>query len=168
MTFWIIILIIIAIIVALAGIVGAIVPALPGPPLCWVSMLTIYLAIPGAMTASTLWWALALTIVCQILDYVAPAILTKWGGGNKDAVRGATIGMLVGLFFLPLGMIVGPLAGAFIGEMRHNKGTWHTVRVALMSFVAFLVTTGMKLALSLWMVYECIAASWNFFHLTTL
>jgi uncharacterized protein len=73
-------------------------------------------------------------------------------------VWGSTIGVFAGLFFMPAGLVIGPLAGAFIGEIMHESNLGKAVKVALMSFVAFLLTTGLKLVISLMMTYYTFAA----------
>ena len=147
------ILILIAIITALVGIIGAIVPALPGPPLCFASLVIAYFTSPGYISTSLLGIMLVVTILVTVLDYIAPIWLTKLGGGSKQAMWGSTIGILIGLFFMPVGLVLGPLAGAFIGEMMHEQHLGQAVKVALMSFIAFLLTTGIKLVVSLLMTF---------------
>ena len=88
-----------------------------------------------------------------MLDYIAPIWLTKLGGGSKQAIWGSTIGVFIGLFFMPVGLIVGPLAGAFVGEFMHEQQLGKAIHVALMSFLAFLLTTGLKLVASLLMTF---------------
>lgn len=154
----IVILILIAIIVALVGIIGAVVPAIPGPPLSFCSLAIAYFTSPGYISGTLLGIMLVVTIVVTVLDYIAPIWLTKLGGGSKQAMWGSTLGVFVGLFFMPIGLILGPLAGAFIGEMMHEQQLGKAVKVALMSFVAFLLTTGLKLAASLLMTYYCFYA----------
>ena len=149
----IIILILLAIIAALVGIIGAIVPALPGPPLCFASLVIAYFTSPGYISSSLLVTMLIITVAVTVLDYIAPIWLTKLGGGSKQAIWGSTIGVFIGLFFMPIGLIVGPLAGAFVGELVHEEKLGKAIRVALMSFIAFLLTTGLKLVVSLVMTY---------------
>jgi len=153
MEVFIFILILIAIIVALVGIIGAIVPAIPGPPLCFASLVIAYFTSPGYISESLLGVMFVVTILATVLDYVAPIWLTKLGGGSKEAIWGSTLGVFAGLFFMPIGLILGPLAGAFIGEMMHESNTGKAIQVALMSFVAFLLTTGIKLVASLLMTF---------------
>ncbi len=76
------------------------------------------------------------------------------------------MGILAGLLFMPAGLILGPLVGAFVGEMLH--GSMHggtqvskSLRVALFSFVSFLLTTGLKLISCLVMAYYSGAAIWH-------
>ena len=162
MTVFIIIVLLIAVLLSLTGIVGAIVPALPGPPLSFASLLTVYFICPGTISTELLIWMLVLTIVVSVLDYVAPIWLTKVGGGSKAAIWGSTLGLIAGLFFMPIGLIVGPLAGAFFGEMTNNSSLGKATRVALMSFVSFLLTTGAKLVLSALMTFYTLEAVYSF------
>lgn len=153
------ILLFVAFLLALVGIVGAIVPALPGPPLSFVALLIAYFFGDGEITSTTLLVMFVLTVVVTVFDYVAPVWLTKLGGGSKYAVWGSTVGLLVGLFFMPLGLLAGPLVGAFVGELWHNQQAGKAVRVAMMSFIAFLLTTGLKLILSVVMMAQVIFAA---------
>lgn len=162
MTVLIIIVLLIAVLLSLTGIVGAIVPALPGPPLSFASLLTVYFTCPGTISTELLIWMLVLTIIVSVLDYVAPIWLTKVGGGSKAAIWGSTLGLIAGLFFMPIGLIVGPLAGAFFGEMTNNSSVGKATRVALMSFVSFLLTTGAKLVLSALMTFYTLEAVYSF------
>jgi len=156
------ILILIAIIMALLGIIGAVVPNMPGPPLCFASMLTAYFTCPGTITTELLLWMLGLTVFVTVLDYVAPIVMTRLGGGSKYAMWGSTIGIFAGLFFMPLGLILGPLIGAFIGEILHNTDFIRAIKVAAMSFISFLLGTGLKLIVSLLMTFYTFVAMWNF------
>ena len=162
MTVFIIIVLLIAVLLSLTGIVGAIVPALPGPPLSFASLLTVYFICPGTISTELLIWMLVLTIIVSVLDYVAPIWLTKVGGGSKAAIWGSTLGLIAGLFFMPIGLIVGPLAGAFFGEMTNNSSLGKATRVALMSFVSFLLTTGAKLVISALMTFYTLEAVYSF------
>lgn len=162
MTVLIIIVLLIAVLLSLTGIVGAIVPALPGPPLSFASLLTVYFICPGTISTELLIWMLVLTIIVSVLDYVAPIWLTKVGGGSKAAIWGSTLGLIAGLFFMPIGLIVGPLAGAFFGEMTNNSSVGKATRVALMSFVSFLLTTGAKLVISALMTFYTLEAVYSF------
>lgn len=157
-----IVLLVVAIVLALVGIVGAIIPALPGPPISWLALLIAFFAVDNAITSATLWMMLALTVVVTILDYFAPAMMTKLGGGSKAASSGATIGTIVGLFLAPWGLLLGPLVGAFLGEYLHEKDNAtnrfaHSLRVGALSFVGFLLTTGMKLITCLRMFWLIIS-----------
>ncbi len=149
-----------AVIAAILGIVGTILPALPGPPLCFASMVVAYFVCPGQMSVSLLIWMLVLTVAVSIMDYTIPIMFTKMGGGSKPAMWGTTIGMFAGMFFMPWGLILGPLIGAFVGELSHNKNYTHATKVAMMSFLSFMLSTGIKLLASLAMTFFTLQAIW--------
>lgn len=156
-----VLLTVLAITLAIASIVGTFLPVLPGPPLGWAGLLVAYLAFPPHISSGELWIMLALTIVAQVLDYLAPIWMTKAGGGSKAAITGSTVGLLLGLFYAPIGLIVGPIIGAFVGEMSNTHQTGHAIRIALLSFVSFLLTTGLKLVLCLTMTFQIMSAIWH-------
>lgn len=161
MTLVFIIIVVAAIILSLTGILGAVLPALPGPPLCWGALLMAYLTCPPFISSTLLWWMLALTVLAQVLDYIAPIWMAKAGGGSKAAITGSTVGLVLGLWFMPLGLILGPLLGAFVGEMLSSKQLGKAIRMALLSFLSFLLSTGFKLILSLVMTFYTMAAIWH-------
>lgn len=148
---------ILALVAAVFGIVGSIVPGLPGPPVSWVGMLLVFFAEKGTdnpMTLTTLIVWLVITIVVSILDYVVPAWTTRAAGGHKAASTGALIGLVAGIFLTPVGMIAGALLGAFIGElMVTDKGVFAAFKAGLGAFVGFIFGTGLKLITSGIMCY---------------
>ena len=154
---WSTALIVIAIILAVVGIIGSIVPGLPGPPLSWIGLLLAFLShkMGGAdMTLTFVLIWLGVTIIVSILDYTVPAKFTKLAGGSKAGSRGALIGMIIGIFLTPIGMIPCSLAGAFLAEMfQENKSAGQAFKAALGTFAGFLVGTGMKLITSVVMAY---------------
>ena len=151
------ILIVLAVILAVIGIIGSIVPGLPGPPLSWVGLLLAFLShkLGGAdmsLTFVMIW--LAVTVIVSILDYTVPAKFTKLAGGSKAGSQGALIGMVIGIFLTPIGMIPCSLAGAFLAEMfQENKSAGDALKAALGTFAGFIVGTGMKLIVSVTMAW---------------
>ena len=151
---------ILAILLGLAGIVGSVVPALPGPPLSWLGMMVIYFWGSGTdkagepMSTTLLLVWLAVTVVVTILDYIVPAYFTKVTGGSKYGGWGALVGLFAGLFFTPVGMILGSLIGAFAFEFLFaKKDSATSVQAALGAFLGFLFGTGAKLITSAVMLY---------------
>lgn len=157
-----ILLIILCLVLAICGIVGTFIPALPGPPFSWASLLVAYLAFPPYISRLTLWVMLLLTLLVLVLDYVAPIWMTKAGGGSKAATTGSTVGLILGLMFMPLGLILGPIVGAFVGEMMSTNDAGRAVKMAALSFISFLLTTGMKLAICLVMTFYAGMAIWSY------
>ncbi len=150
-------LLIIALVLALVGLIGSVLPVLPGPTLSWVGWLLVYfagkeVAVDGEAAAvsltSVVVWGIVLVVV-SLLDNFGSTWLTSRMGGSKWGTRGCFIGMLVGMFcFPPIGLIVGPFVGAFVGEILGNASTGRALKVAFISFIAFLLTTGLKLIYS--------------------
>ena len=87
----------------LIGFVGSILPIIPGPPISWAGFLllkwTDYVNKGATGYENTLWVLLFVVVLVTILDYVVPILGTKKYGGSKRGVWGATIGVVVGLFF---------------------------------------------------------------------
>lgn len=144
-------LLILGLLLMIMGIIGSLLPALPGPPLSWVGILMLYFC-PGMETN---YWLLGITLVIAvvigILDYVIPAKGTKYFGGSKYGIWGTNIGLVVGIFApIPFGFLIGPFVGALVGELIYNsqeKG--RAFKAAIGSFIGFLAGTFMKLLVSL-------------------
>jgi uncharacterized protein len=154
-------LIITGIILLLAGIAGCIFPFLPGPPLAYGSLILLQISTYKPFTENFLIiWALVTTAVV-IADYYIPIWGTKKFGGTKGGVWGATIGLIVGIFFFPpLGLIIGPFIGAFAGEIINNQDSNKAFRSAIGSFIGFVAGTLMKLGISVVMGYYFFTALW--------
>ena len=142
-------LIILALVFAIVGLLGSILPALPGAPLSFAGLLLL-LPCEGADISSTALWVTGIFLaIVSILDYIAPVWLTNLSGGGKQATRGSVAGLIAGLFFFPpWGLVVGPFVGAFIGELMESASKGKALKVAMMSFVGFVLTTGMKIIYS--------------------
>ncbi len=132
----------------LVGIIGCILPVLPGPPISYAGLLLIHLSEKWQFSSRLLIILALLTIVVTVLDYVIPVWGTKRFGGSKAGIRGSTAGLILGLFFAPFGLIIGPFIGAVIGELIVRNDMSTAIRSGIGSFVGFLMGTGMKLATS--------------------
>ncbi len=148
------VLIVFAIIFAVLGIIGSVVPGIPGPPLSWVGMLLVYFADrvgerpdPMSLTCLLVW--LGVTVLVSVLDYVIPAQITRVAGGHKAASTGAIIGLFAGMIIPPVGIVTGSLLGAFLGElMVTDKGVWSAFKAGAGAFLGFILGTGLKLCVS--------------------
>jgi len=144
-------LLILGLLLMIVGIIGSLLPALPGPPISWVGILLLYFC-PGMETN---YWLLGITlliaVVIGILDYIIPAKGTKYFGGSKYGIWGTNIGLVVGIFApIPFGFLIGPFVGALVGELIYNsqeKG--RAFKAATGSFIGFLAGTFMKVLVSL-------------------
>ena len=137
----------------LAGILGCLLPIIPGPPLSFLGLLILQLLEETPFTTHFILVWLAITIGVVLLDYFIPAYGTKKFGGSKWGVWGTFVGLVAGLFFPPLGIIIGPLVGALIGELIAGQNSKQAFKAAMGSFVGFLLGTLLKLAACVVMAY---------------
>jgi len=142
------VIIAIGLILALAGMVGCILPVIPGPILSFSAILLLswiknwhifspsFLVIMGALGA-----------FLTVFDYVAPAIGAKKYGASKSGLWGSAIGMIIGIFFIPpWGLIVGAFIGAFVGELSAGKSGHKALRAGWGILIGNVLGIGLKLA----------------------
>lgn len=130
----------------IGGIIGSILPALPGLPVSWLGLLCVYFIKEIPINYCLLGITLFFTLIITILDYIIPAQGTKRFGGTKYGIWGTNIGLVIGFFFpIPLGFIIGAFLGAFIGELVYNsQDKKRAFNAALGSFLGFIAGTFMK------------------------
>ncbi|MDO9534695.1 MAG: DUF456 domain-containing protein [Bacillota bacterium] len=107
------------IILFVIGIIGTVLPLIPGVTLIWLGML-LYGFLTGFESLTLGFFILQglAAFVVMAVDYVAAALGTKRFGGSKTAMWGAALGLFLGIIVLgPIGIIFGPLLGALIGEL---------------------------------------------------
>jgi Uncharacterized protein conserved in bacteria len=129
----------------LAGFVGCIAPVLPGPPLAFIGLFLFYWSDYSHFEWPVLLVLGIIMVIVTVLDYFLPIVMTKKMGGTKYGVWGATLGMLIGLFFGLPGIILGPFLGALAGELIAGVENKKAVKAALGSFIGFISGTGIKL-----------------------
>ena len=143
-------LIILGLILALIGLIGCILPVIPGPPLSYASLIILSLAKqwePFSIAFLIIMGALMLAV--SLVDYVFPAIGAKRYGASKAGVWFSIIGMVVGIFFIPpWGIFIGAFVGALIGELLVGKGGKKALKAGWGVFVGNMVSIGFKLAYS--------------------
>jgi len=153
--FWDILLVILGFSFLFAGLVGCIVPAIPGPPLSYVALLLLQITKFTDFSTHFLLITAGVTIAVTVGDYVVPIWGTKKWGGSRAGAIGSMVGLLIGLFFIPIGIIAGPFVGAIVGELIIGRDKNAALRSGFGSFVGFLLGTAMKLTI-------CIAFSFYF------
>lgn len=135
------------------GLIGCVVPVLPGPPLSFLGMLSLNYSQWGPFESDLLWTFGLVAIVVTALDYIVPIWGTKKFGGSKAGIWGAAIGLFVGLFIGPVGILFGPFLGALAGELMQKTETKKALVAALGSFLGLLMGVGLKLIASGFMTY---------------
>ncbi|MGE5419365.1 MAG: DUF456 domain-containing protein [Chloroflexota bacterium] len=146
-------LLISGILLMILGIIGCLVPVLPGPPFNFIGIILLHLSRFGQFETSTLITLGAIAVAVTILDYIVPIWGTKKFGGSKYGVRGATVGLIIGLFLGPAGIILGSFIGAFVGEMIFKDDIRYAIKAGFGSLLGFLAGIGLKLAASFVMTF---------------
>lgn len=155
-------LLIIAFVLLLTGLLGSFLPFLPGVPLSWAGLLILHLTSVVPLNYTFLGITLAVTVVIFVLQYVIPAYGTKYFGGSKAGMVGATAGLVVGIFLpIPGGILIGSFLGAFIGEQFNKSDSKVAVKAALGSFIGLLASTFMELLVAGIFLVLFIVKVWN-------
>ena len=137
------------------GLAGCVLPILPGHLLILAGAVG-YRLMAGP-EAGIAWWGFAILIalmaVSQAFEIMSGSLGAKWFGGSRWGAAGALVGGVVGLFFLPFGLLVGPLAGAFGFEMMFAKRNTRDSTVSgVGSVVGTLAGMGFKIVVGVLMV----------------
>ena len=149
-----ILLISISVLLILIGILGSIIPILPGPPIAYGGLLLVHFTSKHPFSVEFLILFGALAILSAVIDNVLPIYATKKFNGSKKGVWGSAIGLVIGLFFFPpFGILIGPMLGAFIGEIIDGKSANNAIRPAFGSFIGFLSSIFLRFGLSVVMAY---------------
>ena len=161
------ILLIFSFLLIIVGIAGSILPVIPGPPLSYAGILLVHFTKFADFSASTLIFLGALAIIVVVLDYIVPAWGAKKFGSSSAGIWGSMIGLIIGIFFLPLGpfgivgILGGPFCGALVGELIAGKDTDGAFKAAFGTFIGFVTGTLMKLVVSLIITVYFIKEIWQ-------
>ena len=152
---------VLAALMIVAGLVGSILPALPGVPLVFCGMLLAAwaggFAHVGAFTLIALG---VLTAIAIAVDFIAGVLGAKRVGASRQAVVGAALGTVVGIFFGLVGLLLGPFVGALLGELSAG-GSWNKAAgVGVGAWIGFLVGTVMKIGICFAMLGLFAVAYW--------
>lgn len=145
---------VIAIILFIAGILGTVLPALPGAPLIWLGMLIYGFFVKFSNLPWTFYLGQGLAVVLIFLiDYLAGIWGVKRYGGSRAAVWGSVLGGLLGVFLMgPFGLIFGPFLGAVAGELYQKNSPGKAFQVGIGTLIGFLGGTVLKLAVEVIMI----------------
>ncbi|MEZ5357292.1 MAG: DUF456 domain-containing protein [Candidatus Zixiibacteriota bacterium] len=155
MTWYEILLFIFVLLIMLGGLIGTVVPVIPGAPVIFVAAV-IYALIEGfeSINGSTIGLLAVMTGVAMILDWAALIIGVKRMGGTYFGVLGAFIGLIIGIVFFATiaSLIIGPLIGAILFEMLIGKTSREALRAGIGSFIGFLLGGALKFAIAAAMI----------------
>jgi uncharacterized protein len=137
-----------AVLISLIGLLGCVLPILPGPVISFVALLLVKYTTDVEVSTRTLFFFGSLTVLVTLLDSILPIYMPRSFGASGWGVTGASAGLLIGLFFPPLGFIFGALIGAFLLEMIRQRGLVEALIAGLGSFIGFAIGTVAKVALA--------------------
>jgi uncharacterized protein len=140
----------------IAGLVGCVLPILPGHLIILIGAIA-YRLMLGPANSGMAWWSFAVLIflmaASQAFEFFSGAAGSKWFGGTRWGAIGAFVGSILGLFFLPFGLLLGPLIGAIAGELMFAKGKTKTaVTSGVGSVVGTLAGMGVKIVVGVIMI----------------
>ena len=152
-----------AIALVATGLVGVVLPAVPGTMLIFAGLVL------GAWAdgftrvgAGTLVILAILAIASYGIDFAAAALGAKRLGASKRAMAGAALGTLFGLLFGLPGLIVGPFVGALLGELTTNRDLWRAGRMGVAAWIGFAIGMIVKVAVAFLMIGIFLAALFVF------
>ena len=147
------ILYLLAVVLVLAGIAGIVLPALPGVPLVFAGLL----AAAWAEGFTRIGWPTllvlgVLTVISLVVDVLSTTLGAQKLGASRLAMVGSLAGTVVGLFFMPLGLFIGPFAGALLGEYLHGRHLGKATRVGIGTWLGIVLGVALKLGLAMAML----------------
>ena len=150
---WAILWWVLAALIIIAGMVGTVVPALPGVPMIFGGLLLAAWSndfeVIGWVTLAVL---AALTLIAVLIDYLAAAFGARRLGASPRAFWGATLGAIIGMFFGLPGIILGPFIGAVGAELSAGQGARQAGRSGYGVWLGLVLGTAAKLSIAFLML----------------
>ena len=138
-----------AVILIVVGLIGIVLPALPGHILILAGLVLAawaddfdrvgvgMLVLIGVIGAAS-----------YVVDFAAAALGAKHMGASKRAMVGAALGTVLGLFFGFVGVIIGPLLGAVLGELTQHRDWKRVGKAGMAAWIGFVIGTAVKVAIA--------------------
>lgn len=149
---------VLAAVLVVIGLLGTVLPALPGLPLVFGGMLlAAWVDDFEKISIFTIVVLGLLTLLSVVVDFWASAAGAKRVGASRLAVIGAVVGTIGGLFFGLIGVFVGPFIGALAGELLHRRSVHHgdigdAAKIGFGTWMGIILGTVLKLALAFMMI----------------
>jgi uncharacterized protein YqgC (DUF456 family) len=152
--------IVIGSILMLLGLIGSILPVLPGPPLCFIGLLLLALIknFTPPLTPAFIIILAIVTILVIVMDYIIPLLGAKRYGASKWGVWGSVLGMLIGIFWSPFAMLMGAFVGAVLFEWLFGKKKGEALRAGWGVVMGTLFATILRLGVSGLMTFYFVRA----------
>lgn len=153
-----ILIVVLAFLLLIAGIAGCVLPVLPGAPLSYGGLLLLHFTGKADFSTPQLVSWLIVVIVLQVVDYITPLLGSKYSGGTDYGNRGCIAGTILGLFFMPWGIVLGPFLGAVAGEVLGGRDLPHAIRAGIGSLLGFLLGTLLKVVVCFYFLMQGVSA----------
>lgn len=139
---------ILAIAMIVLGVIGTVLPALPGAVLVFAGItLAAWIDDFTRIGMPTLAVLGVMTVVAWATDFAAAALGAKRVGASWMAIAGATLGTVAGVFTGFVGLLFLPLAGAALGEYLAQRNLERAGKVGIATWLGLLIGTAVKVAL---------------------
>ncbi len=154
--------IVIGSILMLLGLAGSVLPILPGPPLSWIGLFLLALLkhFSSPLTPTLVIILAVITILVIVMDYIIPLLGAKRYGASKWGVWGSVLGMVIGIFWSPFGMLVGAFIGAVVIEWLVGKQKREALKAGWGVVMGTLLATILRLGVSGMITYYFVLALW--------
>ncbi len=143
------VLYVLGVVLLVAGVAGLVLPVLPGGVLLPLGVLA--LAWAGNFTVlgwGTVAFAVGIGVAILVVDWAATVLGAKAFGASRWAVIGSTVGLVVGLFLGPLGIVLGPAVGAVAFELAKDPDVRRAAKAGVGTLVGFVVGSILKVVLA--------------------
>ena len=127
------------------GLLGCVIPAIPGPAFSYAAMLLLLPTRFAPSAGECVVFGVACAVV-MVLDYVVPALGAKKFNCSRWGIAGCMVGTVVGMFFGLSGLVLGPFLGAVAGEIVSGKNVVSSMRGGFGAFLGFVFGVLLKVA----------------------
>ena len=152
---------ILAIALILVGLACAILPVIPGIPIMFIGIWMLA-AVDGYRHLGVGWLSGigAIGVAGIVLDLLAGVLGAKRVNASRQALWGAFIGTLIGLFLGIPGLLLGPFLGAVLGELAAGNSALRSTEVGVGAWIGLIFGTLMKVVASVTMAALTAAGWW--------
>lgn len=135
---------------SLLGLVGSVLPVLPGASLNFLAIVILYFSNPGLISVSALIFFGILTLITVFSDYILPVAGAKKLGASRQGILGLIVGMVLGfMMFSFVGMMVGAVAGVIFGELSGGKSSEKAMQSGFAAIWGLAISAMIKFSISL-------------------
>lgn len=151
-------ILVLCLILVAVGLLGSVIPGMPGTPLYLVAMLIARFCADVPMSTIELFIIFILVAATFAVDFFLPMWTTRKFGGTKAGVYGSILGLLIGFFVpIPASTIICMFLGAIIGEIIAGQSNGVAVKSGMGNLIGFIIATSVKFVLGVYCGWRLIA-----------